>query len=336
MKTFVKTFFVLPALLVTLSVVPAGRVAAQAFTTLHNLSISDIINSYTNQDGEFPQGGLMLSGNLLYGTTEGGGTNGSGTIFAVSTDGMTFTNVHNFSSSTNDGTGPLAGLMQAGNTLYGEADGGGTAGNGAVFAVNTDGTSYTNLHSFTARTGFAAGYGTNSDGASPWDGMILSGGKLYGTTQVGGTNGAGTIFAMNTNGTGFTTLFNFTATSGTGGIGYGVNPDGFFPRGKLLLSGNTLYGTTLAGGTNGYGSIFAVNTDGTGFTSLHAFTALDKSTFPYTNSDGVAPQSGLIVAGGTLYGTTSGRRPAGAGACSPSTPMARVLRMCMLFPMMTL
>ena len=313
MKARIIYHSVLSLLIVFLGVMPAGRVAAQAFTTLHSLSTVDVINGATNNDGDSPQGGLILSGNLLYGTTEDGGTNGFGTAFVLNTDGTTFTNVHNFSSGSSDGSGPLAGLIQSGNTLYGEAEGGGTAGNGSVFAVNTDGTSYTNLHSFSARTGFVSGYGTNSDGASPWDGMILSGGTLYGTTQIAGTNGIGTIFSMNTNGTGFKTLYSFTTPSGAGGIGFGVNPDGVFSRGKLLISGNTLYGTAVGGGTNGYGTIFAINTDGTGFTALHTFTALDKSTFPYTNSDGIGPQGGLILSGGMLYGMTSGGGAGGGG-----------------------
>jgi len=41
----------------------------------------------------------------------------------------------------------------------------------------------------------------------------------------------------------------------------------------MILSGNTLYGTTELGSTNGNGTVFAVNTDGTGFTNLYTFTA---------------------------------------------------------------
>ena len=41
---------------------------------------------------------------------------------------------------------------------------------------------------------------------------------------------------------------------------------------RLILSGNTLYGTASSGGSSGDGTVFAVNTDGTGFTTLHSFT----------------------------------------------------------------
>ena len=68
-----------------------------------------------------------------------------------------------------------------------------------MFAVNTNGTGFTTLHSFTA----------GGDGAVPV-GLVLSGNTLYGTAYEGGSSGSGTVFAVNTNGTGFTTLYSFT------------------------------------------------------------------------------------------------------------------------------
>jgi uncharacterized repeat protein (TIGR03803 family) len=98
----------------------------------------------------------------------------------------------------------VAGLVLSGNTLYGTTAGGGNAGNGTVFAVNINGLGYTNLYRFTG----------GSDGATPRDGLILSGNTLYGTTEYGGTNGNGAIFSLNTNGTGFVKLYSFTAYTG--------------------------------------------------------------------------------------------------------------------------
>ena len=120
---------------------------------------------------------------------------------------------HNSGSSfytNSDGAVPYAGLVLSGNTLYGTANSGGTFGNGTVFAVNTDGTGFTNLHSFTATAPVLRLY-TNSDGANPWAGLILSGNTLYGTALCGGSSGNGTVFAVNTDGTGFTNLHSFTA-----------------------------------------------------------------------------------------------------------------------------
>ena len=63
----------------------------------------------------------------------------------------------------------------------------------------------------------------------------------------------------------FTTLHSFA----------GYPSDGASPVCGLILSGNTLYGTTVDGGSSGYGTVFAVHTDGTGFTNLHSFTDSD-------------------------------------------------------------
>src|SRR5208282_2133229 len=95
-----------------------------------------------------------------------------------------------------DGANPFAGLILSGNTLYGTANGGGTNGYGTVFAINTNGTGFMNLHTFTALSApFYLG-GTNSDGVFPHAGLILSDNILYGTATYGGTNGSGTVFSI--------------------------------------------------------------------------------------------------------------------------------------------
>ena len=167
----------------------------------------------------------------------------------------------------------MAGLILSGNTLYGTASAGGTSGGGTVFRVNTDGTAFTNLYTFTG----------GGDGGNPYAGLVLSGNTLYGTASAGGTSGWGTVFSVNTDGTGFTTLHGFTGGSGGGN-----------PHGGLVLSGNTLYGTASNFGITGNGTVFRVNTDGTGFTNLYTFTG---------GSDGANPLAGLILSGDTLYGT---------------------------------
>ncbi len=258
------------------------------FTTLH--SFKALINS-TNSDGANPQAGLFLSGDQLFGTTENGGTNGNGTVFVLNTDGLYFTNLHNFTAlsapfggTNSDGANPAAGLiLSALFTLCGTAQHGGTNGNGTVFAVNPDGTGFTNLYSFTA---FSPVYFNNYDGENPYGGLVLSGGTLYGTTHSGGTNNAGTVFAVATNGTGFTVLHGFTGGS-----------DGANPYAGLVLSGSTLFGTAGNGGNSYDGTVFAVNTNGTGFTTPHTFT---------NSPDGFSPHAGLISSGNTLYGTANG------------------------------
>jgi uncharacterized repeat protein (TIGR03803 family) len=289
---------------------------ATGFAVVHSFSTNVLMPNqtntdyYTNSDGANPEAGLILSGSTLFGTAENGGTNGSGTVFKVNTDGTSFTNLHNFtviphgSVQNSDGAYPLAGLVLSGNALYGTASGGGTNGNGTVFTVSINGTGFTNLHSFSALVS-----GTNSDGANPQAGLVVSGNTLYGTARGGGTNGTGTVFSINTNGSGFTTLHSFMAGATDPSITSNhafTNSDGTGPVAGLLLSGNALYGTASGGGTNGDGTVFAVNINGTGFQNLYTFSAVKtNSTGVYTNSDGANPFGGLILSSNILYGTAT-------------------------------
>jgi uncharacterized repeat protein (TIGR03803 family) len=94
------------------------------FTNLHN---------FANNEGAYPFGGVVGSGNTLYGTTYQGGSFSNGTVFAVNTDGSAFTTLHNLKSSS-DGGFPLAGLVMSDNSLYGTAQGG-SFGVGTVFSL---------------------------------------------------------------------------------------------------------------------------------------------------------------------------------------------------------
>jgi uncharacterized repeat protein (TIGR03803 family) len=300
-----------------------------SFTNLYSFTATRV--SFTNSDGASPEAGLILSGNTLYGTAAGGGRGGveGGTVFRVNTDSTDFTNLHSFTYS--DGTDPVAGLILSGNTLYGTAQQDGSSGGGTVFAVNTDGTGtngtgFTNLYSFTALSG--SNY-TNSDGIYPVAGLILSGNTLYGTASGGGSWDAGTVFAfntVNTNGMGFTNLYNFTGLAYNSSFIY-TNSAGIHPLAGLILSGNTLYGTANSGGKNGTGTVFAINTNGTGFKTLYSFTAVDQTYS--TNSDGAYPDGGLILSGNTLYGTTSQGGSSGYGtvfSLSFGTPQLAINR----------
>jgi uncharacterized repeat protein (TIGR03803 family) len=84
-----------------------------------------------------------------------------------------FTNLYSFAGG-NDGSGPHAGLTLSGNTLYGTTSVGGTAGNGTLFAINTDGSGYTSLYSFSG----------GNDGSDPQADLIVSGNTLYSSSTV--------------------------------------------------------------------------------------------------------------------------------------------------------
>ncbi len=261
------------------------------FTTLH--SFTALPNPFTvppflqNVDGVNPYSGLILAGNILYGTARSGGTvsdgnAGYGTVFAVNTNGESFITIHSFTGGS-DGGEPFAGVAVSGNGLYGTTLNGGTAGYGTIFYVNTDGTGFTNLHSFSS----------SSDGSNPYGTLALSGTVLYGTANQGGDDANGTVFAVNSDGTGFTNLYRFMGGN-----------DGSGPTDGLILSGNTLYGTAATGGSWNYGTIFGVNTEGTCFTTLYNFSG---------GNDGASPFAGLILSSNTLYGTTEAGGSSGNG-----------------------
>src|ERR1700733_6159469 len=235
-------------------------------------------------DGNTPNNPLV-AGNMIYGTTIYGGTNGVGMIYAVNTNGTGFTPLYSFSFPP-DGYIPLSGLILNGTTLFGTANTGGINGGGTAFQINTDGSGYAILHWFT----------NTPDGYLPQSELLLSGGTLFGTTIYGGTNGYGTVFSMSTNGTGYTILRSFTNS-----------PDANYPYGGLVLNAGILYGTSTGGGSNTTGTIFAINTNGTGYNILHRFSAAAG------NLDGWQPEGTLTLSGGNLYGTASQGGAGGMG-----------------------
>jgi len=149
-----------------------------------------------------------------------------------------------------------------------------------------------------------------SDGSSPRT-LMLSGNTLYGTTYSGGSTncnqGCGTVFKVNTDGTGFTTILS-SYTGSFGGVGVATCAG-------LILSGNTLYLTEPLSGAFGNGAVFKVNTDGTGLTVLHSFAATSSGGGGFgniINSDGRYPIC-LVASSNTLYGIADGGGSSGYG-----------------------
>lgn len=207
-------------------------------------------------DGAWPQGDLVLSGSTLYGMTMNGGSSGCdgdgcGTIFSIDTEGSNYRILHSFYSDKGDGIIPLGSLTLSDSTFYGmTASGGGGSGCddvmcGTIFSIDTDGSNYRILHSFS--------YG-GSDGFSPYGSLTLLGSTLYGMTQYGGSgckdDGCGTIFSIDTTGSNYQILHSFS----------GNESDGGWPSGSLISSESILYGMTGGGGSAGKGTIFSFST----------------------------------------------------------------------------
>ncbi|SPE56476.1 conserved exported hypothetical protein [Verrucomicrobia bacterium] len=266
----------------TIGLVLSTKLEAQTLTVLSNLG---------GDAGDRPQDALVLESNTLYGTTWYQGPGGNGTIFKVNTDGTGFAVLH--SSISNDCAHPR-GLIVCNGTLYG-SDTGSASSYGSIFSLNADGSSFTNLKVF-----------SGSDGAGPIGGLARDGNTLYGVTVGGGSATNGTIFKLNTDGTGFTTIYTFTPTTWSPGVAW-TNCDGADPSAGLTLSGSTLFGTTQSAGMGGAGTVFKLNTDGSSFVVLHPFS------YTSSNLDGELPQAQLLLSGGVLYGTTQYDTSGGAG-----------------------
>jgi len=149
--------------------------------------------SYTNSDGGAPRGPLILSGGMLFGTTSAGGASGYGTIFKVSTEGSNFMALYQFTGSPpyGMGYGPWAGLTLSGDTLYGAAENDGNQTCGTVFKLNTDGSGFARLYSFSTNYN-----NTNADGGLPYAGLVGCGNTPYGAAAIRGPGGWGTVFSL--------------------------------------------------------------------------------------------------------------------------------------------
>jgi uncharacterized repeat protein (TIGR03803 family) len=169
--------------------------------------------------------------------------------------------------------------------IYGSTPIGGTNGTGTVYSLTTNGANFRVVRSFPASGATESG--------PPLRALLCSAGTIFGTTTVGGTNLTGTIFSLNTNGTGFAVIYNFSTNVSN------TNFDGADPEGALILAGDTLYGTASAGGTHGNGTVFSINTNGSAFSTLWSFSKLNSAT----NVDGAGPRTGVVLGGAYLYGT---------------------------------
>jgi uncharacterized repeat protein (TIGR03803 family) len=141
-----------------------------------------------------------------------------------------------------------------------------------------------------------------TDGQTPMSEALVQGldGDLYGTTEFGGAYNGGTVFKITSSGT-LTSLWNFCKVSGC--------PDGDRPTaGMILVVGGNFYGTTSAGGTHGYGSVFRMTPAGV-LTTIYSFCSLSGC------ADGIAPNSVVQGADGNLYGTTVHGGTGGCGGC---------------------
>ena len=283
-----------------------------------------VLHTFTfHKDGAFPFAGVSFDskGNLYGVSSEAGFIQGSiccGTVFQLvpSDDGTWAYNViHTFEGPISDGEDPTGSVIfdSAGN-LYGTTQNGGWCG--VVYELSPTPAGpwkETILHYFNNIEN-----GVTDDGCIPSSSLVFDkAGNLYGTTQQTGlsdcqTNaGCGTVFELSPTGSGTWTeeiIHRFALPK--------QPSDGAEPYGGLALdrAGN-LWGTTIAGGSAGLGTVFELEPQPAGKWS-------ERIVFNFTDdTTGWEPYAGLALdASGNLYGTTSYGGVSGAGVVFKLTP----------------
>lgn len=244
-------------------------------------------------DGSSPFSGLVIDeSDNVYGTTSLGGDGkcadsvGCGTVYEVASTGKhrvlySFKGVPDgqlpaYENLIRDSKGNLYGTTSAGGT--GTC---GTGGCGTVFKLNAPTKSGGEwkekvLYSFKGGT----------DGQAPLFLAMDAAGNLYGTTETGGSLGAGQVYKVTPSGV-KTDFYSFNSYLGDGAL---ANP------GVVMDTAGNLYGTTAEGGANSLGAVFKVTPSGT-----------ESLLYSFKSGDPSGIQGGLIIdASGSIYGTGRG------------------------------
>jgi uncharacterized repeat protein (TIGR03803 family) len=240
-------------------------------------------------DGRIPLTPILGSDGNLYGATEAGGNRfGGGTIYKMTLDGK-LTTLYSFciTNFCQDGAGPYGLIQATDGNLYGETNSGGMDDSGTIFRVSPTG-EFKVLHYFCSQASCLG-----SDAPTP-SGLIQGiDGNLYGTTRFGGPHNGGALYRLTLAGE-YTVIYNFCSLSNC--------LDGGGANQILQDSKGNFFGTTVGGGSKGYGTVFEL-------TSSNQYIVLDSFNFVRGT-----PYSGLTLASdGNFYGTTSGAANYGTG-----------------------
>jgi uncharacterized repeat protein (TIGR03803 family) len=256
----------------------------------------DFQGSGKKNNGVMPHSCFALNGGgVLFGMTSEGGTKGlptgNGTIFSFDPQSATYSRIYSFDGKHGSDPHGQPIFDPNGTTIYGMTREGGKHNVGVIFSFNLSTKKIKTLHDFSCPNNATPACINSSDGATPDHGtLVQSGTTLYGLTSAGGKFGLGTIFSYDLSKKKFKVIRSFGPAS---------TNDGQNPFGSLMLNGGVLYGTTRLGGNAGLGTVFQINTDGTGYARLHNFLG--------GTADGANPIDDVILVAGTpntLYGMT--------------------------------
>lgn len=247
----------------------------------------------------------------LYGTTIWAGSGEGGTVFELQRTGENWTHtvLLAFGQPGTNGAAPDGALVfdKAGN-LYGTTAQGGANFGGTVFELKKTKSGWKEITLFQFDSSFPGASG----GYFPYGVIFDSAGNLYGTTTFGGADyldGFGVAFELTPTSSGAwqeTVLHTFSYGE-AGGLGTG-NP-------LVFDSAGNLYGTTTAGGSRNYGTVFQLKRS-----ANDAWSEVVLHSFPSDATDGKYPNGLLPDSKGNLFGTTSAGGSAGVGTVFEITP----------------
>ncbi len=230
---------------------------------------------------------------------------GAGTIKPL--HAQSYSVIHNFTGGP-DGANPFAGLtIDAAGNLYGTAFAGGS-GYGTVFELTSMGSDWVvkPLYRF---SGGDDGAGPSAKVVFAPDGSLMgstSAGGMGGCINQGGYFGCGIVFKL------LPPLHvpaSFAASWTSTALFRFSGDDGAYPQGDLAFDqAGSIYGTTINGGSAGYGVVYQLTPSGGGWTENLVYQ-------PRGRSDGQYPWGGVIIdASSNLYGVFANNGPAGYGA----------------------
>lgn len=237
-----------------------------------------VVHSFIDIPGQQPTSDLCKASNgKLYGMTKFGGAYSFGVLFEYDPSTGAYTRKLDFEGPTN-GRYPIGPLMQGSDgKLYGMTSQGGVKDCGVLFGYDP----VTNI--YIKKWDFIEAISGNRPCGSL---MQTSDGKLYGMTQLGGTNHKGVLFE-----------YDLSDDTLIKKLDFAGRLNGSYPWGALIQASNgKLFGLTVKGGINDMGVLFEYDSNADLYT---------KKTDFFGGSLGGNPYGSLMQASnGKLYGMT--------------------------------
>jgi uncharacterized repeat protein (TIGR03803 family) len=230
--------------------------------------------SFNTTNGAVPLAGVTFDANgNLFGTTSGGGTNGTGTVWELAKGSNTIMALASFNLPSQSVYGGVT--LDAKGNLYGTTGSGGTTNQGTVWELANGSNTIITLASFNGTNGNLPRAGVTFD----------ANGNLFGTAQNGGAANQGTVWELAKGSGTITALAAFNGTNGE------------LPLGGVTFDANgNLLGTAPAGGVNALGTVWELAKGSSAITALGSF---DITT-------GTDPKAGVTLdADGNLFGTAA-------------------------------